>query len=49
MPTAVGLPGGADKIAFLVCADADAIHDDEDDGALGAGIVGDFLKFQGHG
>ena len=45
----VGLVGGEDEIAFGVLADADAVHDDEDDGALGTGVVRDFLEFQGHG
>ena len=48
-PVEIGFVGGADEIAFGVFADADAVHDDEDDGAFGAGIVCDFFEFQGHG
>jgi len=48
-PVEIGLPGGADKIALFVLAEAHAVHDDEDDRALGAGIAGNFLEFQRHG
>ena len=48
-PVEVGFPGGFDEVALIVFSDANAIHDDEDDGAFGFSEIWDFGEGQTHG